>query len=89
MSAYELMAGDPYATPARVKTNKKKGADTMKKAKGSNIPRVTNINDLSTAKIIWHVVTRHKFLLAVTYGAIITALYIMQGLPVAINNIRG
>lgn len=88
MSAYELMAGDPYA-PAIAKHNKKKGADTMKKAKESNIPRVTNINDLSTGKIIMHVVLRHKFLIAVTYGAIITALYIMQGLPIAVANLRG
>lgn len=89
MSAYELMAGDPYAGPAKVKHNKKKGEDTMKKAKESNIPRVTNINDLSTSKIIWHVVARHKFFIAVLYGAIITIMYIMRGLPIAIANLRG
>ena len=87
-TAYQLMAGDAYAGPDKVKTNKKKGADTMKKTKESNIPKVTNINDLSSTKILWHLVTRHKFFIAVLYGVTITALYIMRGLPIALNNMR-
>jgi len=87
MSTYELMAGDPYAT-ARVKTNTKKGVSTMKKAKESNIPQVTNINDLNTSKIIWHIVTRHKFFIAVAYGVFITVMYIMRGLPIALSNLH-
>lgn len=89
MSEYQLMAGDPYGDTAKVKTNKtKKGAKTMKRANNGNVPRVTNINDLSTSTIIWHLVRKHKFTIAVLYGVVMTTLYIVKFLPPAINSIK-
>lgn len=43
-----------------------------------------DLEKLSTATIIWHVVKRHKFGLVSTWAAIVTTLYLFPTAPAAL-----
>jgi hypothetical protein len=68
------------------KHKKRKEVDKVGKNK---LIEVTNINDMKLHAILWHVVKRHKMLLMTTYATVITTLYIVNGLPIAVHNLFG
>ena len=47
------------------------------------------LSQVSFGQIVWYEVRKHKFMLAVLYGILITSMYIMNGLPIAIHNVFG
>lgn len=44
-----------------------------------------DIHNLSTGRIVTHLIGRHKFILAIVYGVFITAAWAYQSLPSAVT----
>jgi len=65
-------------------TGKKTNKDSAKSAQEYELKGV------STSKIIWHLVKRHKFGLVTGYAIVLTALYIFPPLPdLLVSLVRG
>lgn len=75
---FELLSKDPYR---RAKLTQVKGGQRMKTTK------TTNIDDMSTLAIVLHLLNRHKLFMVVTYASILTFMYLLQGLPIAIHHV--
>lgn len=49
-------------------------------------PKVSNINEMDTLHIIWHVVYRHRVILLILSNVTTLLLWLMQQAPVAFSN---
>lgn len=48
----------------------------------------TNINDMDTMHIIWHVIYRHRVVLLIASNLLTIVYFIVTKLPAAINTIK-
>lgn len=72
------------------KTKKERDNMTDYKNTGKRVKAIDDIlGQVSFGQILWYEVRKHKFMLSVAYGLAITALYVVNGLPIAIHNVFG
>lgn len=48
-------------------------------------PTKKTLDDFTLVEILWHLTQRHKFTIAVTYGAVMTTLFVVVKFPPAIQ----
>lgn len=85
---YEYMDGDPARRGAdKTKKNKRKESIAMLRKKNKE-PKSTNINDMTSRAIVWHLVYKHRVGILILALVLSWTAFIVTRAPVAMQAIQ-